>query len=194
MFFRNLRLNQNKYKNEFPYVSMCNNECNYLKCEDLPFVGKIKLFYFYFTFNFIYWKIVTHLDPKNDLAQLNNLVSVNWAVYFSPHNLYHHARTGRLYYLFEDKQIILDKSINEKEITNESLERARKKYSKLPVKVGLVKSNIALDILKTLEIENSENGSLLKFIYKSAPYVLNSSKENKIYPLVKQYSSLKDHN
>lgn len=175
MFFRNLRLNQNKYKNEFPYVSMCNNECNYLKCEDLPFV-------------------VTHLDPKNDLAQLNNLVSVNWAVYFSPHNLYHHARTGRLYYLFEDKQIILDKSINEKEITNESLERARKKYSKLPVKVGLVKSNIALDILKTLEIENSENGSLLKFIYKSAPYVLNSSKENKIYPLVKQYSSLKDHN
>jgi hypothetical protein len=173
---------------------MCNNECNYLKCEDLPFVGKIKLFYFYFTFNFIYWKIVTHLDPKNDLAQLNNLVSVNWAVYFSPHNLYHHARTGRLYYLFEDKQIILDKSINEKEITNESLERARKKYSKLPVKVGLVKSNIALDILKTLEIENSENGSLLKFIYKSAPYVLNSSKENKIYPFVKQYSSLKDHN
>ena len=139
---------------------------------------------------------MTHLDSNNDLVQLNNLSSVNWSLYFSPHNLYHHARTGRLYYLFDDKQIILDKSKDEENISNVSLERARKKYSKLPVKVGLVKSNIALDILKTLQVteENSKDGPLFKFIYKSTPYVLNSDRENKIYPLIKQYSSLKNHN
>ena len=38
-FFNRLKLNNTKkYQAEFPYVSLCGNEINYIRCDDLPIV------------------------------------------------------------------------------------------------------------------------------------------------------------
>ena len=138
---------------------------------------------------------MTRLDTNNDLAQLNQLHSVNWTVYFDPNNLFHHKKSGRLYYLFENKQLILDDNNQE---THHSISRIRKQYSHIPVKGALVKSTIGIDLLKTIKpiedaAQQTKSGNEYMFEYKSKPYVLNSNTNCQTYEMIKQFSSCSEH-
>lgn len=163
---------------------------------------------------------MTSLDTNTDLAQLNNLKSINWAVYFDPQNLFHHKISNRLYYLFENKQVLLDVPEKRKqvyssknvffsfnvvwihldEVQNQAINIIRKKYAKIPCTVGLVKSSLAIDLLKTLipldektDLEELKAGNKYKLEYKSKSYVLNSREDHPIYSVIKKFSMWKEH-
>lgn len=79
-FFRNLRANEtDRHGLEFPFVSYCGRERNYLKCDDLPYV-------------------ITHLTASTNMMRVNLIQSPEWVFHFDPANLYHNPNTGRLYY------------------------------------------------------------------------------------------------
>lgn len=40
IFFRNLRMNKTSNHKDFPFLSNCGSERNFLRCDDLPYVGK----------------------------------------------------------------------------------------------------------------------------------------------------------
>jgi len=133
---------------------------------------------------------VTDLDIKTSIAQLNQMNSINWSVYFHPENLFHDEKTGRLYYSFENEQVVLDK-LKENGTDNRNYLLTRKRYSNLPCKVALVKSSISIELLKNLKTDN--NNERFEFEYKSKIYTLNSNiNNNKTYELIKQFSSLKE--
>ena len=77
-FFKNLKINQtNRYVQEFPFVSFCGKECNYVNCSDLPFV-------------------FTSLDTETNKLYLNNTDTMNCQ--FKPELMYMSEKTGRVYY------------------------------------------------------------------------------------------------
>ena len=183
-FFRNLRQNETtRYSGQFPYISYCGSEINYLRCDDLPFV-------------------VTGLDDHNDLIQLNSLKSVNWLVHFSPERLFHNPHTGRLYYDFKDKQII--KNVNtsqiqysnneENNLINNHMAAVNKSrhFDKIPCKISLVKSLISINLLKSMRTIERDGKSIYEFDYKSKKYALNSTEQNEISETLKRFSSFKD--
>jgi hypothetical protein len=169
-FFKNLRDNrkENEYCQQFPFVSLCGHERNYLRCDDLPFV-------------------VTKLDKKLDMIQINQITAAQWMFYFDPMNLYHNLQTGRLYYNFEKKEII----------TNHANEKPTRftHIDKLPCKLALVKSEISIDLMKTIKRTNEENDKedpVLKFEYKSKVYDLNSSEKSRAHELLTLHSQFKE--
>ena len=99
-------------------------------------------------------------------------------------------KSFRLYYLFENQQVVLDK-LKENVTDNRNYLLIRKRYSNLPCKVALVKSSISIELLKNLKTDN--NNERFEFEYKSEIYTLNSNiNNNKTYELIKQFSSLKE--
>lgn len=112
--------------------------------------------------------------------------------------MFYHEKTGRLYYLFENKQVILDIPKKVEKLENQSINVVRKQYSRLPCKIGLVKSSIGIDLLKNLQpIDKSDEealktGNKFKLEYKSKMYILNSSEKHQVYELIKKFSSCKD--
>ena len=165
-FFKNLRINkpENRHSKEFPFVSYCGIERNYLKCDDLPFV-------------------ITRLDENNDLVQINHINSAHWLFKFEPNDLFHDQVTGRLYYLFENKQII--KEIDE---TQETIRRFDH-FDKLPCKIALVKSDLSIYLMEKTEVDEKSN--TIKFVYKGKTYELNNNPLSKAFKLLNKFSSMK---
>lgn len=153
-----MRLNKrDRYLKEFPYVSLCGRERNYLRCEDLPFV-------------------ITHLDENTDLLHLNQIMSAHWAFHFDPHRLYHNPRNERLYYYFEDKELIFTK---EKMKCDHDDPKRMKHLDKLPCRVALIKPQLAIHLMKKTKVvlekeEKLAHEPLYKFVYKSKEFDVNN--------------------
>lgn len=163
-FFRKLRNNSsNRYAEKFAFISYCGFERNYLRCDDLPFV-------------------ITLLDEKNDLIQLNQINSSHWSFKFHPSNLFHNQENGRLYYLFEDQELI------RKEFSCEHHPSRATHLDNLPCRVALVKSDISIRLMDKI-VEKSEKN--FKFEYKSNIFDLNNDPNSKISSLVKKFSNFK---
>lgn len=151
-------------------MSLCGSERNYLRCEDLPFV-------------------ITHLDEKHDLMQLNQISSIHWSFHFDPLNLYHNKKNEKLYYLFEDKQIIETKQA---QACHDDPKRL-KHLDKLPCRIALVKSDICVQLMKKAQIllgKKDDKDPLYKFEYKSKFYDLNNDLvKSKADELLKKFSA-----
>jgi hypothetical protein len=74
--------NTNRYIKEFPYLSLCGKERNYIRCSDLPFV-------------------FTSLDKNEDKLYLNNFDTMFCS--FKPELLFMCKKSGRIYYPLIDK-------------------------------------------------------------------------------------------
>ncbi|RNA08198.1 hypothetical protein BpHYR1_046589 [Brachionus plicatilis] len=163
-FFRKLRKNNSKhYADKFAFVSYCGVERNFLRCDDLPFV-------------------ITSLDEKNGLIQLNQINSSHWSFKFHPANLFHDPTSGRLYYLFEDQELI------RQDFSCEHHPGRATHLNNLPCRVALVKSDISIRLMHKIIDKGEKN---FKFEYNSNVYDLNNDPNSKISQLVKQFSNLK---
>ncbi|CAN9500763.1 unnamed protein product [Ophioblennius macclurei] len=82
-FFSRLRLNQSgRYEENFPFISLCGRERNFLRCDDRPVV-------------------FTHLleETAGDREQLSYCGGAEkLAVPFEPEKLYMHPESGRVYH------------------------------------------------------------------------------------------------
>ncbi|XP_017878588.1 UPF0598 protein CG30010 [Ceratina calcarata] len=85
-FFKRLKKNNvGRYTEDFPYVSLCGPERNFVRCDDLPIV---------------FTKIV---QRKNEIGEVENWFSYAYAeellmVPFEPDKLYMHVESGRVYH------------------------------------------------------------------------------------------------
>ena len=165
-FFRNLRKNKTKcFEDFFPFVSACQGERNYLRCEDLPFV-------------------VTHLDETNDMVQLNQMNSAHWLFHFDPEHLYFNPANGRLYYLFENKEII--KPVNNKEVNDP---KRLKHLDHMPCRIGLVKSDLNIYLMNKSTLVKSDNDKeLYRFEYKGRKHQLKTMEDEHPCELLKKFS------
>ncbi|XP_022659952.1 UPF0598 protein CG30010-like [Varroa destructor] len=78
-FFTRVQLNKTGfYQDEFPYVSPCGVEMNYIRCDDVPIV-------------------FTHLLPEHNLL-LHNHAGTRLQVPFQPETLCMVAKNGRVYH------------------------------------------------------------------------------------------------
>lgn len=167
-FFGKLRANEtDRYFKKFPFVSLCGLERNFLRCDDLPFV-------------------VTHLDEKNDMIRLNQIHSAHWTFHFEPQRLYHNLKTGRLYYLFENKEIIDNKQMCFQD------PRRLKHLDKLPCKAALVKSDLSIRLMEKMHPvkKSSEENEIESFLfeYKSNTYELNNNSSSKASQIINKLS------
>ncbi|KFD48722.1 hypothetical protein M514_10433 [Trichuris suis] len=81
-FFKHLRRNcTGRYEDEFPYISLCGTEHNYIRCDDRPIV---------------YTAVTTEPDGCDKLSYGN--AGSNLTVPFEPQRLFMWPNTGRLYY------------------------------------------------------------------------------------------------
>jgi hypothetical protein len=154
-FFKHLHKNYSqRYEDQFPFISTCRGEHNYLKCEDLPYV-------------------VTHLDENNNMIQLNQIKSAHWLFHFEPELLHYNPNNGRLYYLFENKEIIRNNN------TGKNDPRRLKHLDNMPCAIALVKSDLNIQLMsKTRKVtENDSNGKereVYLFEYKGKTYKLST--------------------
>lgn len=85
-FFKRIRLNcTNRYQEEFPYISLCGRERNFIRCDDVPIV-------------------YTNVLKKNDTDHLSfgyagDLLTTE----FNPDKIYMLPLTGRVYHPADDK-------------------------------------------------------------------------------------------
>ncbi|RNA02831.1 hypothetical protein BpHYR1_053473 [Brachionus plicatilis] len=172
-FFENLRINiKERYTNEFPYVSLSGSERNYLRCNDLPFV-------------------ITYLDEKNDLLHLNQINSAHWLFHFDPKRLCHNPQNERLYYLFEDKELVY----SERRLKCDHDDPKRMTHlDKLPCRIALVKPQLAIHFMKKTKVVTEKEQKLAeeplyKFVYKATEYDLNNiNLSPTILGLLRQFS------
>ncbi|XP_039501958.1 UPF0598 protein CG30010 [Drosophila santomea] len=80
-FFNRLRLNKtNRYESEFPYISLCGRERNFIRCDDTPVVFTEQL----------------RKDDKEALSYAHSGPVLTLP--YEPHKLYMDPRTGRVYH------------------------------------------------------------------------------------------------
>lgn len=163
-----------RYLKNFPYISLCGHERNYLKCDDLPFV-------------------ITKLDENNDMIHLNQINSAHWSFNFDPTRLYHNLRSGRLYYLFEDKEIV---DVKRTQVCHDEPGRL-KHLDKLPCRIALVKSDISIRLMQKMHpIKRSDGSNSIEtfaFEYKSKMYELNNDPACKASKLIEKLSFAEKH-
>lgn len=88
--YKNLKLNTTgTYVKQFPYLSLCGREKNFIGCEDLPFV-------------------ITNLNNKKNILYVNNVETLNCL--FDPKLIYVH-HNGRFYYPLTGKLATFPTSI-----------------------------------------------------------------------------------
>ena len=166
-FFKNLRKNTTqRFQDFFPFVSYSEDEVNFLRCEDLPFV-------------------VTHLDEHNNLVRLNQMSSAHWLFHFDPEKLYYNPKNSRLYYLFEDKEIIKSHNLAEDD------PRRLKHLDKLPCKIGLIKKDLNNHLMNKTKKVTDHGGDKISFDfeYRSKIYKLNTiGSHEKPIDLLKKFS------
>lgn len=81
-FFKRLRINStDRYREDFPYVSLCGRERNYVRCDDYPIV---------FTH-------ITKNDDGQDLFCYNHAGDL-LSVKFMPEKIFMSSETGRVYH------------------------------------------------------------------------------------------------
>ena len=163
IFFRNLRANTTaRFRPEFPFVSYCGREQNYLKCDDLPFV-------------------VTHLDFASDLMQINSMKGASWLIGFDANNVVLNEATGRLYYHIEKDNIAAHPD-------SILLKRKLHMFEHLPCNICLIKSSISIELMSKIKEISPAN---FEFEYKSVKYNLKLSSHDTFQQLLNQYSSYK---
>ncbi|XP_055313581.1 UPF0598 protein CG30010 [Sitodiplosis mosellana] len=85
-FFKRLRFNTtNRYQDEFPYISLCGTERNYVRCDDLPIV---------------FTDVISN-DEENALAF--NHSGNELKLEFVPHKVYMSPENGRVYHPAESQ-------------------------------------------------------------------------------------------
>lgn len=86
-FFNQLRLNNtNRYTAEFPYLSICGKERNYIRCDDYPIV-------------------FTHIlqKPEGQYSLAHNHAGDLLAIKFEPQKIFMLPETGRVYHPAHEK-------------------------------------------------------------------------------------------
>lgn len=84
-FFKRVRLNTtDRYAEEFPYISLCGRERNFIRCDDLPIV---------FT-NVIEKEIKGKIEHRFCYAHAGDLLHVE----FEPNKIYMAIENGRVYH------------------------------------------------------------------------------------------------
>ncbi|XP_026487787.2 UPF0598 protein CG30010 [Vanessa tameamea] len=87
-FFKRVRLNKTgKYQDEFPFISLCGRERNYIRCDDLPIV---------------YTHIITKGNPETDFLTFG-YAGESLMSQFQPEKVYMLPETGRVYHPADDK-------------------------------------------------------------------------------------------
>lgn len=87
-FFKRIRLNTTgRYESEFPFVSLCGRERNYIRCDDVPIV---------------YTNVIENKIMKTDVL-LYGYAGELLNVPFLPDKIYMLPKTGRVYHPAEDK-------------------------------------------------------------------------------------------
>lgn len=128
-FFTRLQLNNtNRYQEDFPYLSICGRERNYIRCDDLPIV-------------------YTHINDE----QLFYAYAAELSVPFEPNKI-HMSKTGRIYHPAPDKF----------------------------GSIGLMRSQLAIDLSKNFIFDNGEDESPTQIILNSKTYVLSKDWLNKV--------------
>lgn len=72
-----------RYESEFPYVSPCGRELNYIRCDDVPFV---------------YTHVVPEPNVENQFRFCHNHADDKLSVKFEPEKLIMLPKTGRVYH------------------------------------------------------------------------------------------------
>ncbi|XP_013117728.2 UPF0598 protein CG30010 [Stomoxys calcitrans] len=88
-FFDRVKFNDTKrYRTEFPYLSLCGRERNFIRCDDTPIV-------------------FTHVvEDKNGLDKLQyNHAGEVLQIDFQPDNIYMNPETGRVYHPFPKERV-----------------------------------------------------------------------------------------
>ncbi|XP_066588384.1 UPF0598 protein CG30010 [Prorops nasuta] len=127
-FFKRIEKNNTgRFSKEFPYLSKCGRERNYIRCDDVPIV-----FTNLITLDNINWLSYAHVD---DLLKIP----------FNPCKLFINANTGRVYHPAPEKQ----------------------------GGIGLVRSNLAIDLSSYFIFQNGENNYPTHFTWKNEIYKLD---------------------
>ncbi|KAL1513843.1 hypothetical protein ABEB36_003192 [Hypothenemus hampei] len=84
-FFNQLRINQTDRYPEFPFISLCGKERNYVRCDDYPFV-------------------FTHVLEKDNVKHLaHNYADGLLTVKFEPEKIFMMPESGRVYHPAPDR-------------------------------------------------------------------------------------------
>ncbi|CAH2268810.1 UPF0598 protein CG30010 [Pararge aegeria] len=87
-FFKRIRLNKTgRYHEDFPYISLCGRERNYIRCDDVPIV---------------YTHIISKGNPEVDFMTFGYAGEL-LLTQFQPEKVYMLPKTGRVYHPAEDK-------------------------------------------------------------------------------------------
>ncbi|XP_032530210.2 UPF0598 protein CG30010 [Danaus plexippus] len=85
-FFKRIRLNKSgRYEKEFPYISLCGRERNFIRCDDVPIV----------------YTHIVNIDSTDFL--LYGYTGDSMKVQFQPEKVYMLPDTGRVYHPADDK-------------------------------------------------------------------------------------------
>lgn len=87
-FFKRIRINNTgRYQEEFPFISLCGRERNYIRCDDVPIV---------------YTHLVSKGNPDIDFLTFG-YVGELLMTQFQPDKVYMLPETGRVYHPADDK-------------------------------------------------------------------------------------------
>ncbi|XP_041375541.1 UPF0598 protein CG30010-like [Gigantopelta aegis] len=136
-FFTRLKINYMDRYTEFPYLSPCGRERNFIRCDDRPIV-------------------YTSIIPSDD-SNTPDRLSYGGAgelltIPFEPHKVCMLTHSGRIYYPAQPKQ----------------------------GDVGLIKSNMAIELSKYFDFENGEMNPPTHFTWKGVRHTLS----NELLPLM----------
>lgn len=148
-FFTRVRLNStNRYREDFPFISPCGRERNFIRCDDLPIVythiirdasgllaSNIPSYIYVLIFDFLPGK------EKLSYAHAGDLLTVD----FEPDKIYMAPETGRVYH--------------------PAWERVGK--------IGLIRSKLAIEISKHFEFADGENHPPTHFTWKGVKLKLD---------------------
>ncbi|XP_047987332.1 UPF0598 protein CG30010 [Leguminivora glycinivorella] len=129
-FFKRIRLNKTgRFTEEFPFISLCGRERNFIRCDDVPIV-------------------YTHIITKD----MKDYVTYGYAgelliTPFVPHKIYMLPLTGRVYHPADDK------------------------YGG----IGLVRSNLSIELSKHFEFYNGDGHPPTHFTWKNEKYELDQN-------------------
>jgi len=174
-FFQRLKLNDTgNYEDEFPYLSPCGRERNYVRCDDVPIV-------------------FTHfLDADGSVEQLQTMQPqqeqprLSWGgagdkltTVFEPWRLCMLPSTGRVYHpIFSPSSSSLPSSSSSK------TKSSNIKPSKDLPPVGLIKSSLAIELSKYFKFERGEEEPPTHLFWCGQRYELT----NELVEMAEKYS------
>lgn len=193
-FFTRLKLNDTgNYENEFPYLSPCGRERNYVRCDDVPIV--------YTHFLGVEGGVDELQSMQREEQQLTP-VTLSWGgagdqltTVFEPWRICMLPSTGRVYHPTTSTTTTLDATASTAPSpTSSPLSRPRKSSSRevrrtvepsgdLPP-LGLIKSSLAIDLSKYFEFEAGEDQPPTHFNWQGRRHTLT----NELILMAEKYS------